>query len=404
MKAIVNRREFIQGVSAAAAGFYLAPSGLCASTSPAAPVAVAKCARYGPEVMTTLAGMFDQLGGLRRLVNGKTVSMKVNLSGAADGRLGSLPQGETHWVHPQVVGAMVHLLGNAGARRIRLLESPPGSGSLAEFLSQGGWKPGDLTSAASHVELVNTNYPGAREKYRRLWVPGGGMMFKGYDVNPAYEECDVFVSLAKLKEHVTAGVTLSMKNCFGIMPSTIYGQGAGIDEPSKVPVGARVMMHAGNRQPSKSAPSELDPTSTRDAGYRVPRITADLVAARPIHIGVVDGIGTMAGGEGPWIQIPRPKRSVRFRRAIGLATPMEHPPHPLRPGLLIAGTNCVNTDAVCTALMGFDPMADRGTAPFEQCDSTLKLAEQLGLGTRDLKRIEVRGLPIEKGLLYFRST
>ena len=53
--------------------------------------------------------------------------------------------------------------------------------------------------------------------------------------------------------------------------------------------------------------------------------------------------------------------------------------------------------------MGFDPMADRGTAPFETCDSTLKLAEQLGIGTRDLSRIEVRGVPIEKGRVYFRS-
>ncbi len=53
--------------------------------------------------------------------------------------------------------------------------------------------------------------------------------------------------------------------------------------------------------------------------------------------------------------------------------------------------------------MGFDPMADRGTAPFETCDSTLKLAEQLGLGTRDLRRIEVRGLPIAKGMVNFRA-
>jgi hypothetical protein len=47
-------------------------------------------------------------------------------------------------------------------------------------------------------------------------------------------------------------------------------------------------------------------------------------------------------------------------------------------------------------------MADRGTAPFETCDSTLRLAEQLGLGTRDLRRIEVLGLPIEKATIDFR--
>ena len=400
----LNRREFIQGVSAAAAGFCFAPSGLWANAPlPSAPVAVAKCATYGPELLPTLATMFDQLGGLSKLVNGKTVSMKINLTGNPKQKLGGLPQSETFWVHPQVVGAVIHLLGKAGARRIRVLESsdvPP----LEEFLVQAGWNPGDFTSAASRVELINTNYPGAGQKFTRFWVPGGGMMFKGYDLNPAYDECDVFVSLAKLKEHITAGVTLSMKNCFGIMPATIYGAGAGLDEPAKVPGGARSMMHAGDRQPSKCSPSELDPSSTRDAGYRVPHITADLVAARPIHLAIIDGISSMAGGEGPWVKVPKARRAVRIQRALGMATPMEHPVHPLRPGLLVAGTNCVTTDAVATALMGFDPMADRGTAPFEECDSTLKLAEQLGLGTRDLRRIEVRGVPIEQARTFYRST
>ena len=44
--------------------------------------------------------------------------------------------------------------------------------------------------------------------------------------------------------------------------------------------------------------------------------------------------------------------------------------------------------------MGFDPMADRGTPPFERCDSLLKLAEEAGIGTRDLQRIEVAGASI----------
>jgi hypothetical protein len=33
----------------------------------------------------------------------------------------------------------------------------------------------------------------------------------------------------------------------------------------------------------------------------------------------------------------------------------------------------------------------------------LKLAEELGVGTRDLKRIEVIGVPIEKALFPFRD-
>jgi uncharacterized protein (DUF362 family) len=75
----------------------------------------------------------------------------------------------------------------------------------------------------------------------------------------------------------------------------------------------------------------------------------------------------------------------------------------VKPGLLIAGTNCVSTDAVGMALMGFDPMADRGTPPFETSDSTLRLAENLGVGTRDLRQIEVVGTPVSKGLFKFRS-
>jgi hypothetical protein len=51
--------------------------------------------------------------------------------------------------------------------------------------------------------------------------------------------------------------------------------------------------------------------------------------------------------------------------------------------------------------MGYDPMADRGTAPFQTSDNTMRLGEELGIGTRDLKRIEVRGLSIEEGRFEF---
>jgi uncharacterized protein (DUF362 family) len=384
MKRNFDRRTFIQGVSASALGLYLPSTRMLAATAaPTAPVAVAKCSTYSSEMVTTLDRMFDQLGGLRKLVSGKTVAIKINVTGGSSTRYNGMAQGETYWVHPQVVSATIHLLGKAGARRIRLLESPTDSKlhTLDEFLAEAGWRPSDFTSAARNVELENTNFPGASKKYIRLWVPGGGLLFKAYDVNRSYEDCDVFVSLAKLKEHSSTGITGAMKNSFGITPTTIYGQTAGVDEPSIEAGGPRGMLHSGHRQPSKSALPELDPKSPRSVGYRVPRVVADLAAARPIHLSIIDGIETVAGGEGPWIK--------GFRTVPA--------------GLLIAGTNCVTTDAVCTALMGFDPMADRGTAPFETCDSTLKLAEELGIGTRDLKRIEVLGLPIAKGRIEFRK-
>ncbi len=382
MTTTCSRRKFLGAMGAAAGAWLARPMMSMARAVPAGRVAVGVCHEYDADVTGTLARMFDQLGGLEGLVRGKTVAVKLNLTGDATDRLGYFPAEITHWVHPQVIGATVQLLGQAGAARIRLLESPMSTAEpLEEFMLQANWEPRDFSSAAPQVEFENTNYLGYGRKYSRLWVPDGGLMFKGYDLNHSYEDCNVFVSLAKLKEHVTAGVTLSMKNCFGITPCTIYGDGSPVDEPSLTPRGGRGPFHEGNRLPSKSAPPPVNNAlASKDPGYRVPRVVADLVSVRPVHLAVIDGIHSMAGGEGPWCD------NVRH----------------VQPGLLVAGTNCVATDAVCTALMGFDPMADRGTAPFETCDSTLRLAEQLGVGTRDLSQIEVVGTPIAKARFNFR--
>jgi uncharacterized protein (DUF362 family) len=352
-----------------------------AATAPASRVAVAKCKTYDSgELLPTLDKMFDQLGGLGRLVKGKTVAIKINLTGAASYRLGYLPAEDTHYTHPHVIAATVHLMGKAGARRIRLLESPWSTADpIEQVILESSWEPRDILSAAPNVEFENTNFLGRGKQYARMMVPQGGLMYPGFELNHSYRDCDVFVSLAKMKEHATAGITLSMKNCFGLTPCTIYGTGAGVDEPTILPTGGRDMVHAGHRQPSKIAPPEKEPKSPRDGGYRVPRTVVDLISARPIDLAVVEGIRTMAGGEGPWI--PGCKA--------------------VAPGVIVAGTNPVNVDAVSMATMGFDPMADRGTPPFESCDSTLRLAEGVGIGTRDLKRIEVVGTPIQGALFSF---
>ena len=377
-----SRRKFLGAMGATAGMLLVRPPSLLANTTPVGRVAVGMCHEYGAGVLPTMATMFDRLGGLDKLVGGKTVAVKLNLTGMAYDRLGHLPASITHWVHPDVVGATVRLLARAGASKVRLLESPTNSAEpLEEFMLSASWDPRDFQNLGTRVEFENTNFLGYGKKYARFMVPGNALMYKGYDLNHSYEDCDVFVSLAKMKEHITAGITLSMKNCFGITPCTIYGEGSGEDEPSLIPKGGRGPFHGGNREPSKSAPQMIDPNGPKEGGYRVPRIVADLVAARPVHLCIVDGIQAMTGGEGPWT----------------------HGKTVVRPGLLVAGTNCVNTDAVCMALMGFDPMADRGTPPFETADSTLRLAEGLGVGSRDLKRIEVVGTPIAKGRFNFRN-
>jgi len=381
MQCQLTRRQWLIKTGAAVSGAYAAARPLAAD-APTAPVAVARCKTYdAAELVPTLQKMFDQLGGLGRLVKGKTVAMKVNLTGAPTYRLGYLPLEDTHYTHPQVIAAAAHLLSKAGARRIRVLESPWSTADpVEEYILRANWEPRDILNAAPNVEFENTNYLGQGKRYSRMKVPFGGYVYPAFDLNHSYEDCDVFISIAKMKEHATAGVTLSMKNCFGLTPCTIYGTGAGKDEPSLVPKGGRTMVHAGNRQPSASAPPEKDPSTPRQDTYRVPRTVVDLVSARPIHLAIVESIKTMTGGEGPWIRGDL---------------------QPVAPGIIVAGLNPLTTDAVCMSLMGFDPMAVRGTPPFERCDSTLQLAEAAGIGTRDLKRIEVIGTPIAEARFDF---
>lgn len=364
----MDRRRFLGSL-------LTAPALLKAGSEARARVALARCPAYSSAVYDALSTMFDQLGGLGGLVSNKTVTIKVNLTGAPELRLSGAPVGSAQWVHWGVIGCTIALLDEAGASRIRLCESAGDTaGPLEAFLARAGWDPAYFTSAGRNVELVNTNTTAESRKYSRLMVPYGGYLLPGFDLHPAYEECDVFVSLAKLKQHVRAGITLSMKNIFGMLPLTIYGTKAGLEEPGTSTEGFRgEVMHVGSRPPSLSAPQEVNPDSPRDPGYRLPRVITDLCAARPIHLAIIDGIETMTGGEGPWTS------------GLGLASP----------AMLVAGLNPVATDAVGTALMGFDPLASGGEGTFRAVDNMLDFAAQVGLGTRNLADIELAGERVE---------
>jgi uncharacterized protein (DUF362 family) len=352
--------------------------------APTSPVSIGRCQSYGAELTPALGRMFDQLGGLGKLVAGKTVAIKVNMTGGTRDRIGRTPAELAHYTHPAVVGATVHLLAAAGARRIRVLEGCFAcSDPLEEFMLDAGWDPSPILNAAPNVEMENTNILGRGKRYHRMMAAQGGYIFPGFDFNHAWAESDVVISIAKLKEHATVGLTLGMKNMFGATPITIYGDAAGKDEPTMDPRGGRgSIMHEGSRAPSKSAPQEVDASTPRRGDYRMPRIVVDVCAALPVHLTIIDGVSTMVGGEGPWTG-PR----------IKVATP----------GVLIAGFNPVCTDAIATAVMGYDPMAKRGQPPFDVCDSFLELAEARGLGTRDPGRIEVVGSSVKDAVFPFRK-
>ena len=368
-----GRSQLLAADPVARAGNALSPS-----IRANAKVAITACRSYGSEVRAALARNFDLLGGIGPLVKNKTVTVKINLTGTNFSQFLNRPVGETFMTHEATVAALGTLLFEAGAKRVRLVESTQSKAKLESTLALADWDVKAL-EALGKVEFENTRNLGNGKSYAHRRVPFGGHMFSEFNFNHAYDETDVMISLAKLKNHITAGVTLSMKNLFGITPNSLYGDQAGNEDatagrgPLHNPRGFEQIKLPG----LKAGITETDPT------WRVPRIVADVCAARPIDLAIIDGITSMSGGEGPW---------------CGEAGELKF----TSPGVLIVGLNPVSTDAVGTAVMGYDnPRALRGTKPFHFCDNHLVLAEEAGLGTADLSQIDVRGLTIAKAKYNF---
>jgi uncharacterized protein (DUF362 family) len=360
----LSRREFM-GAGAALLG---------PAPVPASPVAIARCRSYGPAFETALAKLFDQIGGIGQIVKGKTVALKLNLTGnpAKHPVLAGLP----YRTDPSSVLATVRLLARAGARRVRILESFFPAAQDRALWARYGLDLQAIENAGCKVEWENVQSLGLGKQYARVKVPWGGYMFPAYDLNHSFVDCDSYVSLSKLKNHWVAGVTMSIKNNFGNTPCSLYGGDCGASGNENPTQERGPVCHAGSAPPPKGVPQELRPDSPRDPGFRVPRIAVDQVGARPIDLAIVDGIESIRGGEGAW------NPGVQL----------------IKPGVLLAGRNPVCVDAVSTAVMGHDPRATRGTKPFLRGDNALLLAEAVGIGTADLSRIEVPGLSMREAL------
>lgn len=362
----ISRRDLLAGV---------ALGGAPAREAPASAVAIARCRSYERGVLeSTLGKLFDQIGGIRSLVKGKTVALKLNLTGNIT-RFPNRPD-LPYRNEPMTVLAVAHLLARAGAGRIRIIECFFPAGQDLALWARYGLDVNAINNVGCKVEWENTQNLGQGNKYVRMKVPWGGHIFPAFDLNHSFADCDVYASLSKLKNHWIAGVTMALKNNFGITPCALYGGDCGPDGNEDPKQERGPVCHNGTRTPPKGVPQELDLSTPREAGHRVPRIVADLVGARPVDLSIVDGVESIRGGEGAWNQ------GVQM----------------IRPGLLLAGKNPVCVDAVSTAVMGCDPRAQRGAKPFLRGDNTLTLAEAGGVGTTDLARIEVAGLSIKEAL------
>lgn len=175
------------------------------------------------------------------------------------------------------------------------------------------------------VEIDDSNAP----PYASYDVPGGGNMFDRYTLSSVFKEADEVVSVAKLKNHLFMGITLCMKNLFGLPPMTL-------------PSGrVRTYFHH---------------------AIRLSYVLPDLAMITNPCLNIIDALtgqwGREWGGQG------------RISNA------------------LIAGDQTTATDACGTHLMGHDPISDWPTPPFRRDRNHLLVAAERGYGTVDLNEID----------------
>jgi len=343
------------------------------------------CKRYEfQEVRLVLGRMLDQLGDVRRLVRRRHVTVKTNLVNTSDADLCGVPLWLTVTTHPAVAMALGSLLVEYGARTVTFCDQLPFRLPDESAFAGYGFKLNKFNQAMDgRARLENTRNRGRYRDYAWVKVPGGGELASAWEVNQAYVNTDVLVSLAKLKSHVSGGITGGMKNLFGVPPSSLYGDDLK-EQPDEEAVGYRTAtMHNCERRPLTSAASFTGRSVKGDHGYNVPHFIVDLAAAFPLQLVVIDGISTIQTAEGWW---------------LGSMVSVT------RPGLLIAGQNPVCTDAVAAAVMGFDPDAADRTFPFVNGSNYLALARRRGLGENRINHLEIGGVGLDAARFEFQPT
>ncbi len=332
------------------------PTATSAVTPTATPVprpqaAIARCASYDRSLVEQqVRALIEDLGGLQDIIKpGGSVAIKVNLTGGASAQP---PPGrsltEAYATHPEVVRALGMVLRQAGAGQLYIVEAWG-----MDAFTVCGYEP---IAQDLGAELVDLNVEAPFSDFIVMPVGAGAFVYDSFPLNRTLEGVDTFISVAKMKCHYNAGVTLSLKNQIGCTPERFYRV-----EGNLAP---RAAMHG----------------SAEESVTRVPGVIVDINRANPIDFALIDGIMTVEGGEGPWIA------SVA----------------PVSPGLLVAGKNPVCTDAVATAAMGFDPTTEWPTTPFLHGHNHLTMARAMGLGTNVLDEIEVRGVPIAEARFPFK--
>ena len=272
------------------------------------------------EVSAGVAEILDSLPGIdAKLSRAKRILIKINL---CPGKARTYADRPIDFVDPAVYAGLAAYLRDHTDADVSLGDGTDGEGPAAAAEQQG--HAGVIEEYGHH--LLDLNQPPFS-----LFSPSHPAMFRSYHLSSRLENTDVIISLAKMKSHHLCGITLSIKNLFGMPPNAVYGS-------------PRVALHS---------------------ALRLPPILVDLAQILPPDICLIDGI-------------------------VG-ANYSEWGGDPVRSGILLAGDNCVAADATAARFMGVDPGAPHGAAPFLNADNHVRLCAESGLGSVAESEIDVIG-------------
>lgn len=247
-----------------------------------ADVVVASAPSYTADLTAIVRDGLRELGIGPSWVRRRSVLLKPNL---VEPSL-QAPQINTH---PAFVRAVADVFRSWDAREVFVAEGQGHCRDTAYVLEQSGLGP---ILDEAHLEFVDLNHD-------EVWTVrnrSGLTPLASLHLPASLKRADLVVSLPKLKTHHWVGVTLAMKNLFGVMPGVAYGW------PKNV-------LHQAGIEASI-----LDITAT----------------VRPA-LAIVDGIVGMEG-DGPLMGSPVPS------------------------GVVILGTNLPAVDATGARLIGIDPL------------------------------------------------
>jgi uncharacterized protein (DUF362 family) len=168
-------------------------------------VLIRRAADYQRELGTII---LESLKEFQLPVRGKTVLLKPNLVGLD-------PLGVRN-THPAVIAATRESFLRLGASEVLIGDGPAMDRDTESILQSVRLK--EFTGSLSNVfrdlnldEVARVPLPTRASRLKELYLPKTVL------------GVDFLVSIAKLKTHHWAGVTLSLKNMFGIVPGGCYG-------------------------------------------------------------------------------------------------------------------------------------------------------------------------------------